>query len=154
MHQRKQTLFRPKESDYYNDVIFNIIRRSLRPSSARNMAAIEPGRVQSVDETVFEESLLSTEKLDRTSPELWPEQIPGVLEFMSTQSTSNGSPQPWTKSLDNDDMNLLHQFGSLTAAELIAEVKKLHDVAYQLGLEEAKEMTRGKYLNILNRKKR
>ncbi|CAG2065098.1 unnamed protein product [Timema podura] len=73
---------------------------------------------------------------------------------MSTQSTSNGSPQPWTKSLDNDDMNLLHQFGSLTAAELIAEVKKLHDVAYQLGLEEAKEMTRGKYLNILNRKKR
>nr|CAD7447331.1 unnamed protein product [Timema bartmani] len=73
------------------------------------MAAIEPGRVQSVDETVFEESLLSTEKLDRTSPELWPEQIPGVLEFMSTQSTSNGSPQPWTKSLDNDDMNLLHR---------------------------------------------
>nr|CAD7261599.1 unnamed protein product [Timema shepardi] len=107
-----------------------------------------------MDETVFEESLLSTEKLDRTSPELWPEQIPGVLEFMSTQSTSNGSPQPWTKSLDNDEMNLLHQFGSLTAAELIAEVKKLHDVAYQLGLEEAKEMTRGKYLNILNRKKR
>jgi len=30
---------------------------------------------------------------------------------------------------------------------LISEVKRLHDLAYQLGLEEAKEMTRGKYLN-------
>jgi hypothetical protein len=41
------------------------------------------------------------------------------------------------------------EFGSLTASGLIAEVKKLYDVAYQLGLEEAKEMTRGKYLKIL-----
>ena len=46
------------------------------------------------------------------------------------------------------------EFGSLTATGLIAEVKRLHDVAYQLGLEEAKEMTRGKYLNILTRRRR
>ncbi|PSN50016.1 Protein lin-52 [Blattella germanica] len=77
--------------------------------------------VQSVDAMIpLEESLLSLEKLDRTSPELWPEQ----------------------------------KFGSLTASGLIAEVKRLHDVAYQLGLEEAKEMTRGKYLNVLTRKRR
>lgn len=37
---------------------------------------------------------------------------------------------------------------------LIAEVKKLHDLAYQLGLEEAKEMTRGKYLNIFKNKEK
>lgn len=30
---------------------------------------------------------------------------------------------------------------------LTSEVKKLRDTAYQLGLEEAKETTRGKYLN-------
>lgn len=49
---------------------------------------------------------------------------------------------------------VITEFGSLTASGLIAEVKKLHDVAYQLGLEEAKEMTRGKYLNILTRRRR
>lgn len=36
---------------------------------------------------------------------------------------------------------------------LIAEVKKLHDLAYQLGQEEAKEMTRGRYLNIFTNRK-
>jgi len=51
-------------------------------------------------------------------------------------------------------VNVITEFGSLTASGLIAEVKKLHDVAYQLGLEEAKEMTRGKYLNILTRRRR
>jgi hypothetical protein len=43
------------------------------------------------------------------------------------------------------------EFGSLTASGLIAEVKKLYDVAYQLGVEEAKEMTRGNYLKILTK---
>lgn len=35
---------------------------------------------------------------------------------------------------------------------LIKEVKKLHDMAYELGVEEAREMTRGKYLNIFKHK--
>jgi hypothetical protein len=51
-------------------------------------------------------------------------------------------------------VNVITEFGSLTASGLIAEVKKLHDVAYQLGLEEAKEMKRGKCLNILTRRRR
>lgn len=46
--------------------------------------------------------------------------------------------------------NFLTELGSLTTSGLILEVKKLHDLAYQLGLEEAKEMTRGKYLNIFS----
>ncbi|GFG38493.1 hypothetical protein Cfor_02379 [Coptotermes formosanus] len=102
--------------------------------------------------TALDESLFSLEKLDRTSPELWPEQIPGVSQFVSLQTLTPHAPQPWTRNLDQDDINLLHQFGSLTASGLIAEVKKLYDVAYQLGLDEAKEMTRGKYLNILARR--
>lgn len=47
----------------------------------------------------------------------------------------------------------ISEFRLLTALEIIEEVKKLQNVAYQLGLEEAKEMTRGKYLHILNNKK-
>lgn len=120
------------------------------------MAASHTGVTQSVDAMdTLDDSLLSLEKLDRTSPEMWPEQIPGVSEFVSLHSSAaNALQQPWTRGLDPDDINLLHQFGSLTASGLIAEVKKLHDVAYQLGLEEAKEMTRGKYLNILTRRRR
>ncbi|KAJ9592508.1 hypothetical protein L9F63_015825 [Diploptera punctata] len=120
------------------------------------MSSTQPGVVQSVDPmNQLDESLLSLEKLDRSSPEMWPEQIPGVSEFVSLHTSSpKSSPQPWTKILDSDDINLLHQFGSLTVSSLIAEIKRLHDVAYQLGLEEAKEMTRGKYLNILTRRRR
>nr|XP_032518325.1 protein lin-52 homolog isoform X2 [Danaus plexippus plexippus] len=86
--------------------------------------------------TSLEESLLSLEKLDRASPELWPEQ--------------NQSPPSWNKDLTKEDYNYMQQLGSLTTSSLIMEVKKLHDLAYQLGLEEAKEMTRGKYLNIFS----
>ncbi|XP_067011856.1 protein lin-52 homolog [Anabrus simplex] len=119
------------------------------------MATSYPGIVQQVDPmAALEESLLSMEKLDRTSPELWPEQIPGVTEYIFNTPPPNKTMQPWTRELDSEDINLLHQFGSLTAAGLIAEVKKLKDVAYQLGLEEAKEMTRGKYLKVLTRRRR
>lgn len=50
----------------------------------------------------------------------------------------------------------ISELGALSQAGLIAEIKKLYDQAYQLGVEEAREMTRGKYLNIFsqnNRKK-
>lgn len=98
-----------------------------------------------------EENLMSFEKLDRASPDLWPEQIPGVNEFVA-QNSPQTDPQSWASGLTADDMNQLHQLGLLSVTGLIAEVKKLHDMAYQLGLEEAKEMTRGKYLNIFKQK--
>lgn len=46
--------------------------------------------------------------------------------------------------------NILSELGALSQAGLIAEIKKLYDEAYQLGMEEAREMTRGKYLNIFS----
>lgn len=98
-----------------------------------------------------EESLMSLEKLDRASPDLWPEQIPGVNEFVA-QNSPQTEPSSWAAGLTPDDINQLHQLGNLSMGGLISEVKKLHDMAYQLGLEEAKEMTRGKYLNIFKHK--
>ncbi|CAH1636805.1 unnamed protein product [Spodoptera littoralis] len=97
--------------------------------------------------TSLEESLFSSEKLDRASPELWPEQIPGVSEFAPPPS-NNQSPPLWARGATKEDFTYMQQLGSLSTSGLIMEVKKLHDLAYQLGLEEAKEMTRGKYLNI------
>lgn len=105
--------------------------------------------------TSLDESLLSMEKLDRTSPELWPEQIPGMLEFTPFPSVpAKGGKDPWSSDFTNEDMSLLNQFSNLSMPALISEVKRLHDLAYQLGLEEAKEMTRGKYLNILSKRRR
>ncbi|XP_011140710.1 protein lin-52 homolog isoform X1 [Harpegnathos saltator] len=107
------------------------------------------------DLSCVEENLMSLEKLDRASPDLWPEQtsdeVPGVHEFVA-QNSPQTEPCSWTASLTTDDMNHLHQLGNLSMTGLISEVKRLHDLAYQLGLEEAKEMTRGKYLNIFKHK--
>lgn len=40
------------------------------------------------------------------------------------------------------------ELGALSSTGLIAEIRKLYDQAYDLGIQEAKEMTRGRYLNI------
>lgn len=45
---------------------------------------------------------------------------------------------------------LFTELGALSPAGLIAEIRKLYDEAYKLGIEEAKEMTRGRYLNIFS----
>ncbi|CAK1582671.1 unnamed protein product [Parnassius mnemosyne] len=118
--------------------------------AAKQNSIVNDGQATSEDIplTSLEESLLSLEKLDRASPELWPEQIPGVSEFANLQN-DNQSPPSW-KGLTKDDYSYMQQLGSLSTSGLIMEVKRLHDLAYQLGLEEAKEMTRGKYLNIFS----
>uniref|UniRef100_A0A0C9RDZ9 Lin52_0 protein n=2 Tax=Fopius arisanus TaxID=64838 RepID=A0A0C9RDZ9_9HYME len=118
---------------------------------AKEMATNDPQN-ETTELACVEETLMSLEKLDRASPDLWPEQIPGVNEFIAQNlpPTDQGS---WSTALTSDDLNQLHQLGNLTVTSLIAEVKKLHDEAYQLGLEEAKEMTRGKYLNIFKNNK-
>lgn len=104
-----------------------------------------------IDLICIEESLMSLENLDRASPDLWPEQIPGVHEFVA-QNLPHTKPFSWADGLSAEDVNLMHQLGGMSLSGLIVEVKKLHDLAYQLGLEESREMTRAKYLNIFKHK--
>ncbi|XP_064603110.1 protein lin-52 homolog [Liolophura sinensis] len=101
----------------------------------------------------LDQLLLSTEKLDRASPDLWPEKIPGVSEFAALKSPNQGeNPTPkWMTELEKEDIDLLQEFGSLTTSQLVEKMKGLQNLAYQLGLEEAREMTRGKFLNILQK---
>ncbi|XP_055617000.1 protein lin-52 homolog isoform X1 [Toxorhynchites rutilus septentrionalis] len=127
------------------------------------------------EETDDEESnLMSLEKLDRESPELWPEKCmlhPNlnllrnfqlyILSFFDpvkgTDVSTPGvdfSPPAWTKGLTQDDINSMYQLGALSTNGIIAEIKKLYDQAYQLGMQEANEMTRGKYLNIFTSRKK
>uniref|UniRef100_A0A1Q3F8J7 Retinal tissue protein n=1 Tax=Culex tarsalis TaxID=7177 RepID=A0A1Q3F8J7_CULTA len=105
------------------------------------------------EEADDEPNLMSLEKLDRGTPEIWPEKAAGIRGF--TTPNMNFSPPAWTKGLTQDDINSMYQLGALSTNGIIAEVKKLYDQAYQLGVQESKEMTRGKYLNIFtsNRKK-
>jgi hypothetical protein len=50
------------------------------------------------------------------------------------------------------DFNFLKEFGSLSTVQLMEKVKDLMNLAYQLGLEESNQMTRGRLLNILDSK--
>ncbi|KAL4237326.1 Protein lin-52 [Mactra antiquata] len=102
------------------------------------------------------DQLLSFEKLDRASPDLWPEQIPGVSEYAAEKlpSSRTNSPPKWMADLENDDINLLQEFGSLTTSQLMEKVRGLQNIAYQLGLDEAREMTRGKFLQVLQKPKK
>ncbi|CAH1390164.1 protein lin-52 homolog [Halyomorpha halys] len=106
----------------------------------------------------WEQRLLSLEKLDRSSPELWPEPIPGVTEYAARNALSSSSVPKNIESLQSqfteDDYKLLNYYSTLSKESLIQELKKLHDQAYKLGLEEAKEMTRGRFLNILSTRKK
>lgn len=101
----------------------------------------------------IDEQLMSFEKLDRSSPDLWPEQMSN--EFMSALKSpiSSNSPPKWMAELEKDDIDMLQEFGSLTTANLLEKVRGLQNLAYQLGLEESREMTRGKFLNILDSSK-
>jgi len=104
----------------------------------------------------LELSLRALERLDRSSPDLWPEQIPGVNQFIpNTPTPSQSSPSQeseWLQGLSKEDMELLMQLATLSVPHILNEVRKLQNLAYQLGQEETKEMTRGKYLNVLQRR--
>ncbi|KAK5643527.1 hypothetical protein RI129_007372 [Pyrocoelia pectoralis] len=119
------------------------------------MASEKPGSIEQANESEFssiEESLLSMENLDRSSPELWPEKFPGMSDFINSFSPPHCSAKPpYSKVFTAEDTSYLHQLSALSTAALIAKVKDLHDIAYQLGVEESKEMTRGKYLNLFNK---
>jgi len=118
---------------------------SLLPQPAENAPDVEIS---------FEDQLKSTEKLDRSSPDLWPQNLPTtakqILYNNQLKTGEHDPPGGWAQGLDPEDINLLHQFGSLTSSSLVEEVKKLQNIAYQLGLDEKKEMTRGKLLHVLD----
>ncbi|KAG0425137.1 hypothetical protein HPB47_027667 [Ixodes persulcatus] len=118
-------------------------------------------------------NLLSEEQLDgRLSPELWPETIPGVTAFASLVPTlsiyGSGKRRPtalpgvYSKpmhsrsllpkwALDEEGIVMLQELGSLTASALLEKVKDLQNLAYKLGIEESREMTRGRFLDVLRK---
>lgn len=102
--------------------------------------------------TDLDQMLLSEENLDRASPDLWPEQIPGVSEFAAGSPLASTDTTPkWVSDFEKADMDMIQELGSLSTTQVLEKVKGLQNLAYTLGMEEAHEMTRGKFLNILER---
>ncbi|KAJ3659305.1 hypothetical protein Zmor_011001 [Zophobas morio] len=115
------------------------------------MASEKPGSIEQEQDqslTELEQTLLSMENLDRASPEIWPEKYPGMTDFINSFTPPSTVKLPYSRQLNQEDQNYLHQLAALPTAGLISKVKELHDIAYQLGQEESKEVTRGKYLNL------
>ena len=81
--------------------------------------------------------------------------VPGVAEFAASfKSPITSSPPKWMAEIERDDIDMLKELGSLTTANLMEKVRGLQNLAYQLGLDESREMTRGKFLNILEKPKK
>ena len=51
-------------------------------------------------------------------------------------------PGEWLQGLTREDTELLLQLGTLPVHDILNEVRQLQNLAYQLGQEETKEMTR------------
>ncbi|XP_035902314.1 protein lin-52 homolog [Anopheles stephensi] len=80
----------------------------------------------------------------------------GLFELMESNGTAdmwesnNLTPPSWMKGLTQDDINAMYQLGTLSKNGLLAEIKKIFDQAYNIGLQEAKEITKGKNLEIFS----
>ncbi|KAI1285602.1 Protein lin-52 -like protein [Halotydeus destructor] len=100
--------------------------------------------------------LLCTETLDRSSPDLWPETIPGIRDFVQSTSLGDidGSDREWLTDFDVEEINLLCTWGNLGENALLNKVKEYYNLAFELGVEESKEMSRGAMLQVLGPAKR
>lgn len=97
------------------------------------------------------DSLTCLEGLDRASPDLWPdEEVDNMSDLIPGLKSTGSVPNPPTLRKEmEDDINMLHEFSSLTTVSLMEKVKCLQNLAFQLGMDECREMTRGKFLQIL-----
>lgn len=90
--------------------------------------------------------LLSSERLSNDSPVMWPDQ----QHFFGDFNPLHLSPAPpeWLLDVTKDDMAAINELASLTPAQLMEKIRALQNMAYQLGVEEARQMSRGRYLNV------
>ncbi|XP_017009253.2 protein lin-52 homolog [Drosophila takahashii] len=125
-------------------------------ASAASRSRLSAGEEKSEDKKkpeTPEDELISLETL-RASPVQWPERFPGMDEFLTMSDTPIYTRNTdYANNLTSEDMAKINQLSQLSPEELIEKIKSMHDEIYQLGLREAKEMTRGKLLGIFDRER-
>ncbi|XP_053203401.1 protein lin-52 homolog [Panonychus citri] len=102
-----------------------------------------------------EELLSCQETLDRSSPTLWPQPVPGLLDFIkkSEPEWKLGECE-WDLSeldrLETEDYESIYYFRESKPLQLLEQIQEINDYAYQLDLEESREVNRGIILNIFD----
>uniref|UniRef100_T1GFY4 Uncharacterized protein n=1 Tax=Megaselia scalaris TaxID=36166 RepID=T1GFY4_MEGSC len=83
-------------------------------------------------------------------------QVPGLNNFIKMSDTPihSQSTATWARGLTQEEINSMHQLGNLSTNQLIKEITKVYDEAYKLGVIEAKEISRGKFLGIFQNTKK
>ncbi|XP_016968306.1 protein lin-52 homolog [Drosophila biarmipes] len=125
----------------------SVASRSALSAAEEDLEALEAKKKPDTPE----DELISLETL-RASPVQWPERFPGMDEFLTMSDTPIYTRNSdYANNLTSEDMAKINQLSLLSPEELIDKIKSMHDEIYQLGLREAKEMTRGKLLGIFDR---
>lgn len=104
--------------------------------------------VEATTINITEESLVSQETLERSSPEIWGDN--SVQKFVAKFHPSPSSESPTWLDITPDDKKEIARLESLNEDELMMMAKGLFDRAYFLEKEELVEMQKGKLLNIYN----
>lgn len=97
--------------------------------------------------------LICPESLQRApSPDLFPENVPGAARHNTEHEGMLPSKQKsFRTDLSPDDVKLVNELGRLTPDQLAEYIKSVQNTAYTLGIEEARQFSRGKMLQIFNR---
>ncbi|CDW55299.1 protein lin 52 [Trichuris trichiura] len=90
------------------------------------------------------------EDLNRKSPDLWPEKLPTVCDaadkFLKTVNEQNVYE---SIHLEPEDISFMNELGKLTPDQVMDQIKKMQQTAYNLGRIEQQELRRGALLRVL-----
>ncbi|KHJ90868.1 hypothetical protein OESDEN_09275 [Oesophagostomum dentatum] len=97
--------------------------------------------------------LTCPESLQRTpSPVLFPENVPGAGKHNTEHDGMFTNKQRnFRTDLSPDDVKLVNELGRLTPDQLAEYIKNVQNTAYSLGIDEARQFSRGKMLQIFKR---
>uniref|UniRef100_A0A915PUQ5 Uncharacterized protein n=1 Tax=Setaria digitata TaxID=48799 RepID=A0A915PUQ5_9BILA len=100
-------------------------------------------------------NLVCTENIaHRKSPELFPENVPGAWDMNRTLTAAAGDfrSSRFRTELDTQDVRLVNELGQFSADQLMEYVRNLQNSAYTLGIEEAKQFSKGRFLRIFEKR--
>ncbi|WKY03329.1 hypothetical protein Q1695_004792 [Nippostrongylus brasiliensis] len=97
--------------------------------------------------------LTCPESLQRApSPVLFPENVPGAAKHNTEHDGMLPNKQKsFRTDLSPDDVKLVNELGRLAPDQLAEYIKNVQNTAYSLGIEEARQFSRGKMLQIFSR---
>ncbi|EPB80690.1 hypothetical protein ANCCEY_00258 [Ancylostoma ceylanicum] len=104
--------------------------------------------------------LTCPESLQRApSPVLFPENVPGAgkhntehdIQHTTLQGMFTNKQKNFRTDLSPDDVKLVNELGRLTPDQLAEYIKNVQNTAYSLGIDEARQFSRGKMLQIFKR---